>query len=162
MRKSTLFISTALTMFMLSVIFGVVKAYQQIAASNEAAAKSESVAMAPSATIEPTTEVASGSNLPAVISPEEATTIAVEFLGDSEVYSVEVVDYQGVPAFLVTFSSGQLIYVSPKGEIIGIGKLEPVVVSIPPKRNDNQGSSNYTSSGGDDHSEHEDHEEHDD
>lgn len=162
MRKSTLFISTVLTAFMLAVIFGVVKAYQQISASNAVASKPESVAMAPTATAQPTMEASSIPTMPAVISPEQATTIATEFLGDNNVYSVEVVDYQGVPAFLVTFSSGQLIYVSPKGEIIGISKLEPVVVSIPPQRNNNGGSSNNTVSGGDDHDEHDEHEEHDD
>jgi uncharacterized protein YpmB len=161
MRKSTLFISTALTIFMLVVMVGAVSAYQNMTASQEA--------VVVEATTEPVVEqvalVEQAPVLPAVVSPEQATTVAVEFMGDTDVYSVEVVDYEGTPAFLVTFSSGKLVYVSPTGEILSITEVEPVVVMAapPPKKNNNGNSNNNSSSGEhEDHDDHEDHEDHDD
>jgi len=156
MRKSTLFISTVLTMFMLATMFGVVSAYQQIKSTNEVTAEPEAQQVA---TVEPTPTLLA---MPAVISPEQATTIAVDFVGDTDVYSVEVVEYEGKPAFLVTFSSGQLVYVSPTGEILSISEVEPVVVVAappPPKKNNNNNNNGGSSSNGGNH---EDHEEHDD
>jgi hypothetical protein len=125
MRKSTLFISAMLTMFLMATMFGVVSAYQQIVKNNAAeAAKASAPVLAvaqPAPTVVPTAQ-------PLVVTPEQATTIAVEFLGDSNVYSVESVDYEGAPAYLVTFSSGDLVYVSPMGEVVANTKMEPVIV----------------------------------
>ena len=156
MRKSTLFVSTVLTMFMLATIFGAVSAYQQATNANDVTAEPEVQQVA---TFEPTpTQPA----MPAVVSPEQATTIAVDFMGDTDVYSVEVVDYEGKPAFLVTFSSGKLLYVSPTGEILAISEVEPVVVvaapPLPKKNNNNNNNGGSSNNGGS----HEDHEEHDD
>lgn len=154
MRKSTLFISTALTIFVLAVMVGVVSAYQQIVKTNDVAAE---------VTVEPVVYdaavVESVPALPAVLSPEQATALAVEFMGDTDVYSVEVVEYEGKPAFLITFSSGKLVYVSPTGEILAISEVEPVVVMAPaPKKNNNNnngGHSNNSGGGGGEHEEHE-------
>ena len=160
MRKSTLFVSTVLTMFMLATMFGVVSAYQQGKANAVATEVTAEPDVQQVATVEPTP---TQSAMPAVVSPEQATTIAVDFMADTDVYSVEVVEYEGKPAFLVTFSSGQLVYVSSTGEILSISEVEPVVVMAPapPQKknnNNNGGSSNNSGS----HEDHDDHEEHDD
>jgi len=155
MRKSTLFISTALTIFMLAVIYGVVSAYQQnVKNNNDSSAK---------VTVEPVVQQVAAAEsvptLPAVVSPEQATSIAVAFMGDPDVYGVEVVEYEGKPAFLVTFSSGKLVYVSPTGEILAISEVKPVVVLAPaPKKNNNNnnGGNSNISGGGGEHEEHED------
>jgi hypothetical protein len=126
MRKSTVFISSVLTTFALVILYGVVKAYQGSAMNQVADATVQPTAIAivaPTETAVPPT--------PAVISPEQATSIAVTFMADSNVYGVEVVDYKGVPAFLVTFSSGKLVYVSPAGEILALSEIKPVVVAAP-------------------------------
>jgi uncharacterized protein YpmB len=154
MRKSTLFISTTLTIFMLAVMFGVVSAYQQNVKNNEAAASptAESVTQQAAVTAQPV------STLPAVVSPEQATTIAAQFMGDTNVYSVEVVDYKGVPAFLVTFSSGKLVYIGSTGEILALSQVQPVVVSAPvqKKNKNNNASPSQSSGGGGEHDSHDD------
>lgn len=168
MRKSTLFISAMLTMFLMATMFGVVSAYQQIVKNNAAeAAKASAPVLAvaqPAPTVVPTAQ-------PLVVTPEQATTIAVEFLGDSNVYSVESVDYEGAPAYLVTFSSGDLVYVSPMGEVVANTKMEPVIVVASSGSNGGGnggggggGGGGNGGGGGDDDGDHDDHDDgdHDD
>ena len=87
-------------------------------------------------------------------------------------YSVEVVNYEGASAYLVTFSSGDLVYVSSTGVVLTNNKVQPVVVVAASNvgagagsgtSGSNQGS-NSGNSGGDEPSEHEggEHDEHDD
>ncbi len=156
MRKSTLFISTVLTIFMMATIFGVASAYQQIVRNQSAAAQVSVAQVAPvvqPANVEPV-------SVPtlAVVTPQQATTIASTFLNDTGVYSVETVDYQGIVAYLVTFSSGNLVYVSTTGEILAVSKIAPIVVVR--NTGGNSGGGNVaapaTNSGG----EHEENEEH--
>ncbi|MBL8102313.1 MAG: hypothetical protein JNM02_07275, partial [Anaerolineales bacterium] len=136
-------------------------AYKQIVKNNDAATtKSASEPMIANvqftATQAPTAQ-------PLVISPEQATTVAIDFLGDTNVYSVESVIYENASAYLVTFSSGNLVYVSPSGEIIANTTVQPVYVAASSSGGGggggggNNGGSN---SGGDDHDD--DHDEHDD
>lgn len=156
MRKSTLFISTVLTIFMMATIFGVASAYQQIVRNQSAAAQVSAVQVAPVAQIAPAQPVASVPTL-TIVTPEQATTIASTFLNDTSVYSVETVDYQGVVAYLITFSSGNLVYVSTTGEILAVSRIPPVVVA----RNTG-GNSNNSGNSNNENGEHEDHEEHED
>lgn len=156
MRKSTLFISTVLTIFMMATIFGVASAYQQIVRTQSTAAQVSAVQVAPVAQVAPAQPAASVPTL-TIVTPEQATTIASTFLNDTSVYSVETVDYQGVVAYLVTFSSGNLVYVSTIGEILAVSKIPPVVIA----RNTG-GNSNNSGNSNNDSDDHEDHEEHED
>ncbi|MCB0120521.1 MAG: hypothetical protein KDD72_15910 [Anaerolineales bacterium] len=167
MRKSTLFISAMLTVFLMATLFGVVSAYQQVIKDNDQT--SAQVASQPVTGDFMPVLVAPEPADPMVVTPEEATTIAIDFLGDSGVYSVEVVDYEGAPTYLVTFSSGDLVYVNSIGAVIANTKLEPVVVIA----SSGGGNSNQNNSGGnsggerhddDDHDDHDDddHDDHDD
>lgn len=161
MRKSTLFVSAMLTMFLMATMFGVVSAYQQVVKNNnrtstQPSSQPANVEFAP---------VPTGAVLPAqplVVSAEEATTIAVNFLGDPNVFSVEVVDYQGVPTYLVTFSSGDLVYVSSTGAVVASEKLQPIFVAAAPSTGGGNQNQNDDSSGGGNHESSSDsHEEHD-
>ena len=164
MRKSTLFISAMLTVFLMATLFGVISAYQNIVTDNQTVAvtPAELSVQQPASTAVPT--IVS----PMVISPEQATTIAVELLGDSRVYSVEVVDYEGIPAYLVTFSAGDLVYVSSTGEVLAVTKLEPVVVVVPAGNRDDNGErpnrdqQQQEDNGDDDHEDGDEHEDGDD
>ena len=164
MRKSTLFISAMLTVFLMATLFGVISAYQNIMATNQAVVvtPAELSVQEPAATAVPTIAA------PMVISPEQATAIAVELLGDSNVYSVEVVDYEGVAAYLVTFSAGDLVYVSSTGEVLAVTKLEPVVMVVPAgNRNDsgekpNRDQQQQEDDGDDDDQDEDEHEDGDD
>lgn len=169
MRKSTLFVSAMLTVFLMATMFGVVSAYQQVTKNNNETAAPKALSQPLNVVFAPVpTEVVV--TTPLVVTAEEATTIAVDFLGDPNVYSVEVVDYQGVPTYLVTFSSGDLVYVSSTGVVVANTKIQPVVVAAASggngggggQGNNNGGGGNQQSSNDDhdEHDEHEDHEEH--
>ncbi len=166
MRKSTLFISALLTVFLMATLFGVASAYQQVVKANGAIADQASqkeLSQPVSANFAPVpTEAAV-----LLVTPEQATTIAVDFLGDPSVFSVEVVDYEGAATYLVTFSSGDLVYVSSTGLVVANTKIQPVVVAASGSGNGgNNGGGNSSSSNppssGQNHEEHEDHEDNDD
>lgn len=158
MRKSTLFISTVLTIFMMATIFGVASAYQQIVRNQNTVAQVSAAQVAP--VVQPANlQPVSVPTVIAVVTPEQATTIASTFLNDTSVYSVETVDYQGVVAYLVTFSSGNLVYVSTTGEILAVSQIPPIVVVRNTGGNSNGGSAPVNNSGGE-QEDHEDNEEH--
>jgi uncharacterized membrane protein YgcG len=152
MRKSTLFISAALTTFMLAVMFGVVSAYQNIVKSTQPVAVqpqptaaeviNASVVDAPAAVVP--TQVTT-------ITPETAAALASKVINRTDLFSAELAKLNGADAYLVTFSSGDLVYVSLDGQILSISKL-PVktIVQKGSKRgaSDNQRSSPVASSGG--------------
>jgi len=164
MRKSTLFVSAMLTVFMLATVFGVVSAYQQVVKTSAVKETATSVPARQIMNTISTVKMPTQAPAPMVVTPEQATTAAIDFLGDSAVYSVEVVDYQGAPAYLVTFSSGDLVYVDSFGAIITNTKIQPVVV-VEQKKNKNKNNDDdggNTGGGSSQNSgDHEDHEDND-
>jgi hypothetical protein len=58
------------------------------------------------------------------ITPEQAAEVAANFLGQTNVYSVEVVALKGQDTYLVTFMSGDMVYVSMDGQIVGSASLK--------------------------------------
>jgi hypothetical protein len=122
MRKSTLFISAVLTTFMLVVLVGVVSAYKNTLDSTVTTTQQD-----------PTAVVAdlSTSTAEPFMTPEEAAALAAQVIGRTDLYSVETTLYNNADAYLVTFSSGDLVYVSLGGQILSISKL-PAVASAPP------------------------------
>lgn len=131
MRKSTLFISAVLTTFVLIVLVGVVSAYKKntadIATTNTQQNTSAVMADLSTATTAPS------------ITPEEAAALAAQVIGRTDLYSVETSQLNNDSAYLVTFSSGDLVYVSLSGQILSIGKLPVVYVEAPaaPTNNNN-------------------------
>lgn len=156
MRKSTLFISVILTTFMLAALFGVVSAYQNsLGSTQEAAVQSLPVAVVQAANTSAPVQVV-------YITPEEAAAIASKVLNRTDLYSVEAAQFEAVDAYLVTFSSGDIVYVGMDGQILSISKLAVTVITQP---NNTGGSENNSNSGnGDRHDDHEEneHEEDDD
>ena len=140
MRKSTLFISAALTTFMLAVLFGVVSAYQNINKSTQPMA----------AQPQPTAEVAIvnapvSAPMPtqvANITPDAAAALASQVLNRNDLFSAEVAQLNGVDAYLITFSSGDLVYVSMDGKILSISKI-PVTVVTQPGHHGGGGGNNH-------------------
>lgn len=126
MRKSTLFISAALTTFILAVLLGVVSAYRNvISLSPEVSAVELPQAAA-------TAEVASIVPAPAQIisiTPEEAAAIASKVINRTDLYSVEGTQFEGIDAYLVTFSSGDLVYVGLDGQVLSISQLVVTVIT---------------------------------
>lgn len=167
MRKSTLFVSVVLTTFMLAVLFGVVSAYKNIVASTETAAVevqapattavemvSQPVAVVPTQVVP--TQAAN-------VAPEAAASIASKVLGRTDLYSVELTQFEGKDAYLVTFSSGDLVYLSLDGQILSISKLAVTVITQrrgggnddePVVSNTTTTTTTDTGGGDDDHEEH--------
>lgn len=147
MRKGTLFISAVLTTFMLAIMFGVVSAYQNTVRSTREAA----VQPAPAALVQ---QVNTPIPAPVTsITPEEAAAIASKVLNRTDLYSVEAAPLDGVDTYLVTFSSGDLVYVGLDGQVLSISKLAVTVINQPNNNGNNSGNGGRQS---DDHEEHED------
>jgi len=116
MRKSTMFISAVLTTFMLAVMFGVASAYQKIVQTG--------VTPTVSAVQQPTdAAVANTSGPVATMTLEQAAALASSVLGRTDLYTAENSTLDGVNVYLVTFSSGDLVYVSLDGKILSISKI---------------------------------------
>lgn len=134
MRKSTMFISAVLTTFMLAVMFGVASAYQKIIQAGGVPTESTQQAQPTDVMIAvPATET---SAVTATMTLEEAAALASSVIGRTDLYSAENTQLDGVDVYLVTFSSGDLVYVSLDGKILSISKLpvkyvlgQPVVQS---------------------------------
>jgi hypothetical protein len=53
------------------------------------------------------------------ITPEQAMQIAADFLGQNSVYWVEITTVEGEDLYLVTFTSGDMVYVNMAGQVVG-------------------------------------------
>jgi hypothetical protein len=105
-------------------------------------------AMQSAPTAEAPAAVASG------VTPEEAAQIAARYLNRTDLYSVEGAQFNGVSAYLVTFSSGDLVYVSLDGQVLSVQLAKGQIAS---------GGGGGGREHDDDEHEHEDeHEDHDD
>lgn len=163
MRKSTMFISGVLTTFMLAIMFGVATAYQKIVQTGGVPTE---IAQQAQPTDVMVAEPAIAANaVSATITLEEAANLASSVIGRTDLYSSENTQLNGVDAYLVTFSSGDLVYVSLDGKILSITKLpvkyvlgQPVVQS---SNSSNKDHSNSSSSNDDSHDDHND-DDHDD
>jgi hypothetical protein len=160
MRKSTLFLSAVLTAFVLAVLVGVISAYQNVVQAS-VAQQPTAVAAAENISV-PQVQAVSPTATAVVLTPEQAAALAAQVLGRTDLFSVESADFNGASAYLVTFSSGDLVYVSPAGQILSVGKIVPTVVvnDVPAHRkksNDEQINIPVP-----DNREHDDHDEHDD
>ena len=187
MRKSTLFISAVLTTFVLAMLAGVASAYQNFVQPDPTEQANQSVQAEPVAEdvqSQPQVQtVAQGQPAPkdvsADLTPKEAIDKAVEVMGQDDLYSIEMTELNGESVYLVTFTSGDLIYIGLDGQVRSVDHIDvqTVVVNVSsgggggggankPDVNRSNNSSNSNSSGGEheDHSEgvHENHEEHDD
>lgn len=150
MRKSTVFISSILTTFALVILYGVARAYQSYVVNQTAETAIQpntTVAVVP--TDAPTTTLT-------VITPEEAAQLAAQILGHNDLLSAETSNFNGMDAYLITFTNRDMVYVGLDGQILSV-QVAPVVVNVMvPIKNSNQ-SNNRSDGGGDD-----DHEDHDD
>ena len=103
MKKSSLFISTILSAFMLAVIAGAVFAYRSFSAS--------AVQQVQTAPVAQTAQE--------LLSPEQAALLAARYWGRNDLYSVESTLVNGLDAYKVTFSSGDVVFVSTDGLVLG-------------------------------------------
>jgi hypothetical protein len=87
----------------------------------------------------------------AYISMEQAARLAATYLGRSDVYSVETVNSNGANVYQVTFSSGDVVYVSLDGNVLSVQRARGAAVTRPSHSDDDhEGGSEDHHSGGDD------------
>ncbi|HSK87754.1 MAG TPA: hypothetical protein VK880_05325 [Anaerolineales bacterium] len=159
MRKSTVFISAVLTTFALVMLYRIASAYNDNQNITETAAESTAT-LAPTATEPPApTEVALG--------PEEAAQKAAEVVGNTNLLSAESSTFDGVDAWMVTFTNNDVVYIGLDGQILGVQVAPEVVTIAPPakRKNKNNGGNQSASSAPvreEDHERDEDEDEHDD
>ena len=168
MRKSTLFISAVLTTFVMAMLAGVASAYQ-----NAVEAAQQEIAQPQTQPQVKAISHTMSADSQFTVTPEEAAGLAAQVLGREDLFSVEVTDLEGETVFLVTFSSGDLVYVSLDGQIRSIGKVQVNTVVVKSGGGGGGGGSNvqappapksqekHEDSHEEDHKE-EDHEDHDD
>jgi uncharacterized protein YpmB len=161
MRKSTLFISVVLTTFMLAILYGVVSAYQSIVNPTELAATQPQMAeVINQQVVVPPTQVIPTQTMG--IAPEAAADIAGKVLGRTDMYSIEVTQFEGVDAYLVTFSSGDLVYLSLDGQVLSISKLAVTVITQPSSGGGGGGGNRNNNTPANNDDDHEDHDDGDD
>lgn len=153
MRKSTIFISSVLTTFALVILYGVVRAYQNNVTTQAIQATEQPatvVSAVPTDTPLPT---------PTTITPTEAAQLAVQVIGRDNLYSAETSDFNGVPAYLITFTNKDMVYIGLDGQVLSV-QIAPVIVNnvvAAPNNNNNQSNNNRSNDGDDEHEEHEEH-----
>lgn len=147
--KSALFVSAVLTAFVLAILGGVVSTLNT-STSTEVA-------------INPTQQEVLPTDIPtqaqptaitvAQVSPEQAASIAAQFMNKTDVYSVETFALNGVNVFKVVFSAGEIVYVGLDGVVISTEVLQPTVVYVEPTLAPQQNNGGNGGSGDDDHDE---------
>jgi hypothetical protein len=155
MRKSTIFISAVLTTFALVMLYRVASAYND----DQTKASAEPTA------IPAPTEAEAPAPTEAALGPEEAAQLAAQVVGKTNLLSAESSNFNGVDAYMVTFTNNDIVYVGLDGEILGV-QVAPVVINVEPlkknkhKNNDGGGSQNVSNSSGGEEEHHESNEEH--
>jgi len=103
MKKSSLLISTILSVFILAVLAGTVAAYRTLSTS----------------TMQPPQTVPVVQTVQDQLSPEQAAQLAAQYWGRNDLYSVESTQVNGISAYKVTFSSGDVVHISTDGQVLG-------------------------------------------
>jgi hypothetical protein len=103
MKKSSLFISAVLTSFVLAVLAGVFTVYRTFNNNTQVS-------------VQQSAQVAAV--VPAAISAQQASQVAAQYMGRSDLYAVEDASLNGISAYKVTFSSGDVVYISQQGQVL--------------------------------------------
>ena len=157
-----MFISGVLTTFMLAIMFGVAMAYQKTVQTG--GVPTEIVQQTQPIDVMAVEPVTATSAVTATLTLEEAANLASSVIGRTDLYSSENTQLDGVDAYLVTFSSGDLVYVSLDGKILSISKLpvKYVLSSQPVVQSGGSSNNNHSSSSSSNEDNHDDHDDHDD
>ena len=121
MRKEITFITIALTAFVLVMTAGVVYAYKSLSAVQPPASQLAVNPPSSQTSSQDAVSYPSVASVPvqaAFVSPQDASSVAAKFLNQTDLYSVEMADYNGAQAYKVTFSSGALVYVDMHGAVL--------------------------------------------
>jgi hypothetical protein len=125
MRKSTLILSIILTGVVLGLVFVLVKTYRKVMETAVPGNAAPAAEQAQSQQQMPSQNLA---DIPAAgnVRIYEAAAVAAKVLGRKDVYITEYAQLNGVDVYLVSFLSGDLVYVSLAGEVISTSKQDPI------------------------------------
>jgi hypothetical protein len=130
--KSALFLSAALTAFVLAIVASVFGVYNAAKTSEVAAAASPTqVVVANDAPTQPDPTAAATVTEPTQVGPVQAASLAAQYMNKTDVYSVESTTVNGVTQYMVVFSSGDIVYVGLDGKIISTAAAQPTVAPQP-------------------------------
>lgn len=132
MRRGVAIVSVALTTFSLVILASVIYAYRGLAAS-PAAIQRTSSQQPIQIQADPSTAASAPPAAPN-LTLQDAGSIAAKHLNRTDLYSAEVVDYNGIQAFKIMFTSGDIVYVSATGAILADVPPAPVVIASAPHK----------------------------
>jgi uncharacterized membrane protein YgcG len=153
MKKNTLFLSAAITTFILVIVATLILKVKTLGLASPVAAASAAPAatntLAPTDTLQPTdTATLAPTATSAFISPQEAVTLASKALGNTQIYSVDTETRYGKDVYKVTFSSGHIVFVNPEGIILAIISPQSAYVAPTPDQQSSGGGGGGGGGGG--------------
>ena len=125
MRKSTLILSIILTGVVLALLFVLVSTYKKVVATAVPGGATQAAEQAQPAQQLPVQNMA---DVPAAGSVRiyDAAAAAAKVLGRTDVYITEYAQLNGADVYLVSFLSGDLVYVGLDGQVISTSKQDPI------------------------------------
>ena len=125
MRKSTLILSIILTGVVLALLFVLVSTYKKVVATavpGEATQVAEQAQPAQQLPVQHLADVPAAGN----VRIYDAAAAAAKVLGRTDVYITEYAQLNGADVYLVSFLSGDLVYVGLDGQVISTSKQDPI------------------------------------
>ncbi len=125
MRKSTLILSIILTGVVLALLFVLVSTYKKVVATAVPGGATQAAEQAQPAEQLPVQNLA---DAPAAgnVRIYDAAAAAAKVLGRTDVYITEYAQLNGADVYLVSFLSGDLVYVGLDGQVISTSKQDPI------------------------------------
>ena len=125
MRKSTLILSIILTGVVLALLFVLVSTYKKVVETvvpGGATQAAEQVQPAQQLPVQNLADVPAAGN----VRIYDAAAAAAKVLGRTDVYITEYAQLNGADVYLVSFLSGDLVYVGLDGQVISTSKQDPI------------------------------------
>ena len=125
MRKSTLILSIILTGVVLALLFMLVSTYRRVVATavpGDATQAAEQAQPAQQLPVQNLADAPAAGN----VRIYEAAAAAAKVLGRRDVYITEYAQLNGADVYLVSFLSGDLVYVGLDGQVISTSKQDPI------------------------------------
>ena len=126
MRKSTLILSIILTGVVLALLFVLVSTYKKVVATAVPGGATQAAEQAQPA--QQQLPVQNLADVPAAgnVRIYDAAAAAAKVLGRTDVYITEYAQLNGADVYLVSFLSGDLVYVGLDGQVISTSKQDPI------------------------------------
>ncbi len=149
MGKIVMTISAGITAFVLALTAGAVYVSRNLT-TTVAVAQASTSQPPVSMQAAPVADVASSApTVAANVAAQDAASIAAKYLNRTDLYSVELADFQGTQAYKVTFSSGDIVIVSLQGQVLSATPPPPPqVVTVSGGGGGGGGGGKHQSGGG--------------